>query len=312
MVVRDETGASAGTLRLLDRLREYVELAARLRSASPLQLVAHALTTPELSVTSFVAQYQLNEKLQRALLKAGVTPSHPLPADAEARLATALLALAQQTAETPTGSAPPMRRAAVGVASGGGKETGSAARAQAEARVAAAEQAAAAASAELQRVRAALQRQTSALDAQQQTLDQQREALEAATAERDHLARELAISRAQIARGHQDSPPAGRRPVSTPPASTPPPAASAPRSPSAGGDIQPSGMRGGSVRDGMAAAGGGDGAARGGSGGGGARGGLASGVLPRDTPLPRRALYFEPAPSPSPSPQPSPSPSPWR
>ena len=96
MVVRDETGASAGTLRLLDRLREYVELAARLRSASPLQLVAHALTTPELSVTSFVAQYQLNEKLQRALLKAGVTPSHPLPADAEARLATALLALAQR------------------------------------------------------------------------------------------------------------------------------------------------------------------------------------------------------------------------
>ena len=64
MVVRDETGASAGTLRLLDRLREYVELAARLRSASPLQLVAHALTAPELSVTSFVAQHQLNEKLQ--------------------------------------------------------------------------------------------------------------------------------------------------------------------------------------------------------------------------------------------------------
>ena len=303
MVVRDETGASAGTLRLLDRLREYVELAARLRSASPLQLVAHALTAPELSVTSFVAEHQLDEKLQRALLKAGVTPTHPLPADAEARLATALLALAEQTAETPTGSAPPMRRAAVGVASGGGKEAGSAARAQAEARVAAAEQAAAAASAELQRVRAALQRQSSALDAQQQTLDQQREALEATTAERDHLARELAISRAQIARGHQDSAPPGR-PVSNPPASTPPPAASAPRSPSAGGDIQPSGTRGGGVRDGMAAAGGGDGAARG--GGGGARGGLASGVLPRDTPLPRRALYFEPSPSPSPSPQPSP------
>ena len=37
MVVRDETGASAPTLLLLERLREYVELAARLRSAAPLR-----------------------------------------------------------------------------------------------------------------------------------------------------------------------------------------------------------------------------------------------------------------------------------
>ena len=93
MVVRDETGASAQTLHLLDRLREYVELAARLHSAAPLQLVAYALRAPELGVTSFVAQHQLEEKLQRALLQAGVNPSDPLPADAEERLAAALLSL---------------------------------------------------------------------------------------------------------------------------------------------------------------------------------------------------------------------------
>ena len=171
MVVRDETGASAHTLHLLDRLREYVELAARLRSAAPLQLVAHALRAPELSVTSFVAQHQLDEKLQRALLQAGVNPRDPLPADAHQRIAASLLSLAQQ-AETPMA---PMRVAPVA-----GVEASSAARAQAEARVAAAEQAAAAANAELQLVRGALQRQTAALDGQQRTLDHQREGLQAA------------------------------------------------------------------------------------------------------------------------------------
>ena len=189
MVVRDETGASAPTLLLLERLREYVELAARLRSVAPLQLVAHCLIAPELSVTRFVAQHQLDERLQRALLQAGVNPSDPLPEDAEQRLATALLSLAQQ-AEAPMGVVPmgkafgrssyhPGLALPMGVASGGGAEA-SAARAQAEARAAAAEQAAAASNAELQLLRGALQRQTSALDEQQRTLDQQREGLQAA------------------------------------------------------------------------------------------------------------------------------------
>ena len=207
MVVRDETGASAPTLLLLERLREYVELAARLRSAAPLQLVAHCLTAPELSVTRFVAQHQLDERLQRALLQAGVNPSDPLPEDAEERLATALLSLAQQ-AEAPMGVVPmgkafgrssyhPGLSLPMGVASGVGAEAGSAARAQAEARAAAAEQAAAAANAELQLLRGALQRQTSALDEQQRTLDQQREGLQAAhglQAECEHLRLQLAAA----------------------------------------------------------------------------------------------------------------------
>ena len=204
MVVRDETGASAPTLLLLERLREYVELAARLRSAAPLQLVAHCLTAPELSVTRFVAQHQLDERLQRALLQAGVNPSDPLPEDAEERLATALLSLAQQ-AEAPMGVVPmgkafgrssyhPGLSLPMGVASGVGAEAGSAARAQAEARAAAAEQAAAAANAELQLLRGALQRQTSALDEQQRTLDQQREAAHGLQAECEHLRLQLAAA----------------------------------------------------------------------------------------------------------------------
>ena len=94
---------------LMDHIRECVELAAQVRSAAPLQLVGHCLrygrSAAAQNIESYVAQYQLDEKLEVALLQAGVTPTSPLPQDAEGLIADAILGMAAEESAARGGGA---------------------------------------------------------------------------------------------------------------------------------------------------------------------------------------------------------------
>ena len=116
-VVMDETHTlnNDGVL-LMQEIRDCVDAAARLRSAAPLQLVAWCLrygrTSDVLGIEDFVAVNHLDERLEHALLTAGVVPTQPLPKDAPLRVAAAILG------ETYEGAAAPLTPAPAAAAAG--------------------------------------------------------------------------------------------------------------------------------------------------------------------------------------------------
>ena len=110
-VVMDETHTlNNDGVMLMQEIRDCVDAAARLRSAAPLQLVAWCLrygrTSEVLGIEDFVAVNHLDERLEHALLTAGVVPTQPLPKDAPLRVAAAILGESYEGAAAPFTPAP--------------------------------------------------------------------------------------------------------------------------------------------------------------------------------------------------------------